>query len=163
MGLVIGLLRSILQLQSWQKILLTNLANPIIPGLLLDPLDHPENCHRSTIPSCRTLLLISFQILFKEQAIGLIRGGVDLILIETSQDILEVKAVIHGVHRAFEETGDISYQFRLKSHLDTTGRMLLGTDITAVEKILDGLAIDVIGLNCSTGPDYMREPINDSG
>ena len=43
--------------------------------------------------------------------------------------------------------------------LDTTGRMLLGTDIAAVLTILEGLPIDVIGLNCSTGPDYMREPI----
>ena len=96
--------------------------------------------------------------LFKEQAIGLLQGGVDLILIETSQDILEVKAVIHGIHRAFEETG-IFLPIQAQVTLDTTGRMLLGTDITAVEKILDGLAIDVIGLNCSTGPDYMREPI----
>ena len=43
--------------------------------------------------------------------------------------------------------------------LDTTGRMLLGTDITAVQAILEGLPIDVIGLNCSTGPEHMREPI----
>ena len=43
--------------------------------------------------------------------------------------------------------------------LDTTGRMLLGTDIAAVLAILEGMPIDVIGLNCSTGPDYMREPI----
>jgi len=96
--------------------------------------------------------------LFREQAAGLIQGGVDVILIETSQDILEVKAAILGVQQAFEETG-ISLPIQAQVTLDTTGRMLLGTDISAVQTILDGLAIDVIGLNCSTGPEHMREPI----
>lgn len=100
--------------------------------------------------------------LFKEQATGLIKGGVDLIIIETSQDILEVKATIHGVRRAFEETG-IYLPIQAQVTLDATGRMLLGTDINAVGTILDGLAIDVIGLNCSTGPDLMREPIKTLG
>ncbi len=95
---------------------------------------------------------------FREQALGLIRGGVDLILIETSQDILEVKAMIHGILQAFQETG-IFLPIQAQVTLDTTGRMLLGTDIQAALTILEGLPIDVIGLNCSTGPDYMREPI----
>jgi 5-methyltetrahydrofolate--homocysteine methyltransferase len=95
---------------------------------------------------------------FREQAMGLLLGGVDLLLIETSQDILEVKAAIHGIQRAFKETG-IYLPIQAQVTLDTTGRMLLGTDIGAVETILAGLPIDVIGLNCSTGPDYMREPI----
>jgi 5-methyltetrahydrofolate--homocysteine methyltransferase len=96
--------------------------------------------------------------IFREQAIGLIEGGVDLILIETSQDILEVKAVVLGIQAAFEETG-ISLPIQAQVTLDTTGRMLLGTDIAAARAILEGMGIDVIGLNCSTGPDYMREPI----
>lgn len=100
--------------------------------------------------------------LFKEQAVGLIKGGVDLIIIETSQDILEVKATIHGIQRAFEETG-IYLPIQAQVTLDTTARMLLGTDVYAVETILDGLPIDVIGLNCSTGPDLMREPIKALG
>ncbi|WP_299028511.1 methionine synthase [uncultured Thermanaerothrix sp.] len=95
---------------------------------------------------------------FREQAVGLIQGGVDVLLIETSQDILEVKAAILGIQKAFEETG-IYLPIQAQVTLDTTGRMLLGTDISAVLAILEGLAIDVIGLNCSTGPDYMREPI----
>src|SRR5512136_66800 len=95
---------------------------------------------------------------FREQATGLIQGGVDLLLIETSQDILEVKAAITGIQRAFEETG-IFLPIQAQVTLDTTGRMLLGTDISAVLAILEGLPISVIGLNCSTGPDYMREPI----
>jgi len=95
---------------------------------------------------------------FREQAVGLIRGGVDLLLIETSQDILEVKAAITGCHRAFKETG-IHLPIQAQITLDTTGRMLLGTDINAALAILEGLGIDVIGLNCSTGPEHMREPI----
>src|SRR5512146_1256882 len=95
---------------------------------------------------------------FREQATGLIRGGVDLLLIETSQDILEVKAAITGVHKAFAET-NTSLPLQAQVTLDTTGRMLLGTDVNAVLAILEGMGIDVIGLNCSTGPDYMREPL----
>jgi 5-methyltetrahydrofolate--homocysteine methyltransferase len=96
--------------------------------------------------------------IFREQAIGLIEGGADLLLIETSQDILEVKAAIIGIQQAFTETR-ISIPLQAQVTLDTTGRMLLGTDISAVLAILEGLPIDAIGLNCSTGPDYMREPI----
>lgn len=95
---------------------------------------------------------------FREQAVGLIKGGVDVLLIETSQDILEVKAAISGVHEAFQETG-IHLPLQAQVTLDTTGRMLLGTDINASLAILEGMGIDVIGLNCSTGPEHMREPI----
>ncbi len=96
--------------------------------------------------------------IFREQARGLIEGGVDLLIIETSQDILEVKAAILGIHAAFEETGQF-LPIQAQVTLDTTGRMLLGTDIGAVLAILEGMGIDAIGLNCSTGPDYMREPL----
>jgi 5-methyltetrahydrofolate--homocysteine methyltransferase len=95
---------------------------------------------------------------FREQAVGLIRGGVDLLLIETSQDILEVKAAITGIHKAFDETG-VYLPIQAQVTLDTTGRMLLGTNIEAALTILEGLGIDVIGLNCSTGPEHMRESI----
>ncbi|MEW6085628.1 MAG: methionine synthase [Chloroflexota bacterium] len=95
---------------------------------------------------------------FREQAVGLIKGGVDLLLIETSQDILEVKAAIIGLHKAFDET-QVWLPIQAQVTLDTTGRMLLGTDINASLAILEGMGIDVIGLNCSTGPEHMREPI----
>ena len=95
---------------------------------------------------------------FREQAIGLIRGGVDVLLIETSQDILEVKAAITGIHKAFDET-QVYLPIQAQVTLDTTGRMLLGTDVNAALAILEGMGIDVIGLNCSTGPEHMREPI----
>lgn len=95
---------------------------------------------------------------FREQAVGLIQGGVDVLLIETSQDILEVKAAITGIHNAFAETQQY-LPIQAQVTLDTTGRMLLGTDINASLTILEGMGIDVIGLNCSTGPEHMREPI----
>ena len=95
---------------------------------------------------------------FREQAVGLIKGGVDLLLIETSQDILEVKAAIIGCHKAFAET-NVWLPIQAQVTLDTTGRMLLGTDVNASLAILEGMGIDVIGLNCSTGPEHMREPI----
>lgn len=95
---------------------------------------------------------------FREQAVGLIQGGVDVLLIETSQDILEVKAAITGIHKAFSET-NVYLPIQAQVTLDTTGRMLLGTDINASLTILEGMGIDVIGLNCSTGPEHMREPI----
>lgn len=96
--------------------------------------------------------------IFREQAVGLIRGGVDLLLIETSNDILEVKAAINGIRQAFaEEQRWLPIQAQVT--LDVNGKMLLGTDITAVTAILDGMGVNVIGLNCSTGPEHMRESI----
>ena len=95
---------------------------------------------------------------FREQAVGLIQGGVDVLLLETSQDILEVKAAIHGILQAFEETGQwLPIQAQIT--MDTTGHMLLGTDVEAALAILEGLPIDVIGMNCSTGPEHMRPSV----
>jgi 5-methyltetrahydrofolate--homocysteine methyltransferase len=95
---------------------------------------------------------------FHEQAAGLIAGGVDLLLIETSQDILEVKAAIFGCRQAIREAGrPVALQVQVT--LDTSGRMLLGTDIGAAMVTLESLRVDVIGLNCSTGPEHMRQPV----
>ncbi|HYM57317.1 MAG TPA: homocysteine S-methyltransferase family protein [Solirubrobacteraceae bacterium] len=96
---------------------------------------------------------------FAEQAQGLVEGGVDLIIIETAQDILEVKAAIFGARRAFEVTGrELPIQASV-SLLPNGGKMLLGTDISAVLATLEALRVDVIGLNCSTGPEDMRDAI----
>src|SRR3954467_8515513 len=96
---------------------------------------------------------------FKEQAGGLLEGGVDLIIIETAQDILEVKAAIFGVREAFEETGRTVPIQASVSLLPNGGKMLLGTDISSVLATLEALGVDVIGLNCSTGPEDMRDAI----
>ncbi|HEX5438449.1 MAG TPA: homocysteine S-methyltransferase family protein [Gemmatimonadaceae bacterium] len=108
-----------------------------------------------------TLSAITFGELsenFYQQAKGLVEGGVDVLLIETSQDILEVKAVIAGIERLFAELGR-RVPIQAQVTLDVSGRMLLGTDIASAMTTLEALGVDVIGLNCSTGPEHMREPI----
>jgi 5-methyltetrahydrofolate--homocysteine methyltransferase len=95
-----------------------------------------------------TLGGISFRELadvFAEQARGLIAGGADLIIIETAQDILEVKAAVFGAREAFKEAGRTLPIQTSVSLLPQGGKMLLG--------------VDVIGLNCSTGPEDMRDAI----
>ena len=94
----------------------------------------------------------------REQAVGLIEGGSDALVIETSQDLVELKSAIAGITKAFAETGK-RLPIQAQVTLDTTGRMLLGTDITAVAAILERLPVEVIGVNCSTGPEHMREPV----
>ena len=92
------------------------------------------------------------------QAKYLVEGGVDVLLVETAQDILEVKAALTGFERLFAEIGRrVPVQAQIT--LDTSGRMLLGTDIASAVATLEAMRVDVIGLNCSTGPEHMREPI----
>ncbi|MDP2964743.1 MAG: methionine synthase [Pelolinea sp.] len=92
---------------------------------------------------------------FREQVMALTAGGVDLLLLETQQDILEVKAAILGIYQAFEANGKW-LPIQAQVTLNANGRMLLGTDISAAMTILEGMGIDVIGINCSTGPEAMR-------
>src|SRR4051812_24961659 len=92
------------------------------------------------------------------QAKYLIEGGVDVLLVETSQDILEVKAAVAGFERLFAELG-FRIPIQAQITLDTSGRMLLGTDIASAMTTIESLDIDVLGLNCSTGPEHMREPV----
>jgi 5-methyltetrahydrofolate--homocysteine methyltransferase len=96
---------------------------------------------------------------FAEQAEGLIDGGVDLLIIETAQDILEVKAAMFGARAAFKSTGKTLPIHTSVSLLPNGGKMLLGTDISAVLCTLEALGADVVGLNCSTGPQDMRDAI----
>jgi 5-methyltetrahydrofolate--homocysteine methyltransferase len=95
---------------------------------------------------------------FGEQARGLVEGGADLLIIETGQDILELKAAVAGVRRYFREA-HTWVPIQVQPTLDTSGRMLLGTDIEAALVTLEALRVDAIGLNCSTGPEHMRQPI----
>jgi len=108
-----------------------------------------------------TLSKVTFEELaelYGEQAEHLVSGGVDLLVLETSQDLLEMKAAIAGIVRAFDR-GVRRVPIQAQATLDLSGRMLLGTDIRAVCATLDALPIDVIGLNCSTGPVPMRDAV----
>jgi 5-methyltetrahydrofolate--homocysteine methyltransferase len=108
-----------------------------------------------------TLSNITFDALAETyylQAKYLVEGGVDVLLVETAQDILEVKAALTGFERLFAELGRrIPVQTQVT--LDVSGRMLLGTDIASALTTLQAMRVDVVGLNCSTGPEHMREPV----
>lgn len=95
--------------------------------------------------------------LFLPQVRGLLDGGVDALIIETVQDILELKATIFAAREVFADIGR-SVPIQASITLMPSGTMLLGTDISAALSILEHLKVDIIGLNCSTGPDLMREP-----
>jgi len=95
---------------------------------------------------------------FALQAEGLILGGVDALLIETSQDILEVKLAIEGSHQAIEKTGK-KIPLIANTTLDQYGKMLLGTNIQAAYTTVSDMGIDVFGLNCSTGPNEMTPSV----
>lgn len=91
---------------------------------------------------------------FALQAEGLILGGVDALLIETSQDILEVKLAIEGCQAAIKKTGK-KVPIIANVSLDQYGKMLLGTNIQAAYTTVCDMGIDVFGMNCSTGPVEM--------
>ena len=91
------------------------------------------------------------------QAEGLILGGADALLIETSQDILEVKLAIEGTHDAMKKTKKIPLIANVT--LDQYGKMLLGTNVQAAYTTVSDMGIDVFGLNCSTGPIEMTSSV----
>jgi 5-methyltetrahydrofolate--homocysteine methyltransferase len=92
------------------------------------------------------------------QAEGLILGGVDALLIETSQDILEVKLAIEGAHEAMKKNGK-KVPLIANVTLDQYGKMLLGTNVQAAYTTVSEMGIDVFGLNCSTGPIEMTSSV----
>jgi 5-methyltetrahydrofolate--homocysteine methyltransferase len=112
----------------------------------------------SSDPSMSRLGFRELVPVFLEQASALIEGGADALIIETQQDILETKAAVFGARTAVAAAGR-PVAIMTTVSLDVTGRMLLGTDAAAVLAILESLGVDVIGFNCSTGPEHMREPI----
>ncbi|HSP65096.1 MAG TPA: methionine synthase [Candidatus Deferrimicrobium sp.] len=113
----------------------------------------------SSDPSLSKITFAELVEAFAEQSQGLIEGGSNLLIIETAQDILEVRAAIFGAREAMARTGVTLPLHASVSLLDTSGTMLLGTQPGAVVAILDSLGVDVIGLNCSTGPELMRDAI----
>jgi 5-methyltetrahydrofolate--homocysteine methyltransferase len=112
------------------------------PGTKLPSLGHTSYAH--------------LKATFAEQAIGLIRGGADAFLIETSQDLLQTKAAVNGCKQAIAESG-IRLPIFVEVTVETTGTMLMGSEIGAALTALEPLGIDAIGLNCATGPTEMSE------
>ncbi len=95
---------------------------------------------------------------FELQAQGLIQGGVDVLLIETSQDILEVKLAITGSLNAMEKIGK-KVPIISNVTLDKYGKMLLGTNVQSAYTTVSDMGVSVFGLNCSTGPVEMESSI----
>ena len=106
-----------------------------------------------------TLGHISYQVLrdaYKEASKGLIDGGADALLIETTQDLLQAKAAVNGARLAIDEA-DRDIVLIAQVTVETTGTMLLGSEIGAALNALSALDIDLIGMNCATGPAEMSE------
>ena len=106
-----------------------------------------------------TLGHVSYQDLrdsYYEAARGLVDGGSDALLVETTQDLLQAKAAINGARRAIKES-DRDILLIAQVTVETTGTMLLGSEIGAAFNALSHLEIDLIGMNCATGPAEMSE------
>ena len=93
---------------------------------------------------------------YEQQVAGMLSGGIDAVLVETAQDLLQAKSAIIGAQRAMHRAGE-SVPIIVQVTVETTGTMLLGTDITAALTALEPLGVSAIGLNCATGPTEMSE------
>ncbi|MBA2747469.1 MAG: methionine synthase, partial [Tatlockia sp.] len=100
----------------------------------------------------------SLESAFAEQAEGLYDGGVDLFIVETCQDVLQIKAALNGIEQVFQRKGE-RRPLMVSVTMEVQGTMLVGTEIGAVLSILEPYPIDILGLNCATGPDRMAEHI----
>ncbi|MEC4853439.1 MAG: methionine synthase, partial [Jaaginema sp. PMC 1079.18] len=95
---------------------------------------------------------------YVEQVQGLMAGGVDLLLIETCQDVLQIKAALNAVEEVFAEKNE-RLPLMVSITMEVMGTMLVGTEIAAALTILEPYPIDILGLNCATGPEQMKEHI----
>jgi len=95
---------------------------------------------------------------YKEQINGLTDGGVDLLLIETCQDVLQIKSALLASKEVLDSK-NIDIPLMVSITMETTGTMLVGSDIASALTILEPFNIDILGLNCATGPEQMKEHI----
>lgn len=101
----------------------------------------------------------TLQRAFAEQAEGLYDGGVDLFIVETCQDVLQIKAALNGIEDVFKKKG-ARRPIMVSVTVEAFGTMLVGSEISAALTILEPYPIDILGLNCATGPDLMKEHIS---
>ena len=113
----------------------------------------------SSDPALSNITSDALEKIFAEQARGLIEGGADALIIETQQDILELRAAVLGADAARREAMRDVFLIAQPTLVDASGRMLLGTDIGAALATLERLPVDAVGINCSTGPSEMRESV----
>jgi 5-methyltetrahydrofolate--homocysteine methyltransferase len=108
------------------------------------------------LPSLGHIGFIELRDAYEEQARGLIDGGADIFLIETCMDLLQIKAAMQGCRNAMKACGR-ELPIQVQVTMETTGRMLVGTEIGAAYASLAAMKPDVIGINCATGPSEMQE------
>ena len=110
------------------------------------------------LPSLGHIGYLELEDAFTLQAAGLIDGGVDAILIETTQDPLQIKAAINGAKIA-RVGANSDTPILVQATIETTGAMLVGADISAVATAIEAMDVDSLGLNCATGPQEMAEHV----
>jgi 5-methyltetrahydrofolate--homocysteine methyltransferase len=93
---------------------------------------------------------------YTDQALGLVAGGADVLIVETCQDLLQVKAAVAGAFAGMRRAGR-RLPLMVQVTVETTGQMLLGSDIAAALSAIEPLGADIIGMNCATGPAEMGE------
>ncbi len=113
----------------------------------------------SSDPALGNITGDALERIFFEQAKGLIEGGVDAIIVETQQDMLELRAAVLAADACRRECLRDVFIIAQPTLIDANGRMLLGTDVSSALATLERLPVDAIGLNCSTGPEEMRAAV----
>ncbi len=108
------------------------------------------------LPTLGHIGFVALRDAYQTQVAAMIRGGIDAVLIETCQDLLQTKAAVIGAKRAIAEAGT-DHPVIVHVTVETTGTMLMGSEIGAALTSLEPLGIDMIGLNCATGPAEMTE------
>ncbi|HEX9466958.1 MAG TPA: methionine synthase [Acidimicrobiia bacterium] len=109
------------------------------------------------LPSLGQIAFADLRDAYEAQVAGLLAGGVDVLLIETVQDLLQGKAALAAARRAMARVDGPAVALMVQVTMETTGRMLVGSEIGAALTSLEALRPDVIGLNCATGPTEMTE------
>ncbi|HEX5996594.1 MAG TPA: methionine synthase, partial [Jiangellales bacterium] len=108
------------------------------------------------LPSLGHVSFAALRDAYQSQVDGMLAGGVDAVLVETAQDLLQAKAAAIGARRAIAAAG-VDVPLVVNVTVETTGTMLLGTEIGAALTALEPLGVDLLGLNCATGPAEMSE------
>lgn len=110
------------------------------------------------LPSLGHIDYDSLENAFTVQSEGLIEGKADAFLIETAQDPLQVKAAVNGAKSAMKKRG-VTLPIMVQVTVETTGTLLVGSDIAAAATVIEALGVDVMGLNCATGPQEMADHV----
>lgn len=110
------------------------------------------------LPSLGHIGYDELEAAFSLQAEGLIEGRADAILVETAQDPLQVKAAVNGAKIAMKKH-NVTLPLMVQVTVETTGTLLVGSDIAAAATVIEALGVDVMGLNCATGPQEMADHV----